>query len=345
MGERFISPDCERSPPKGRCYTFPVFTYIIRRLVQSFIVLLIVMLVTFSLPYFQSHGILAPAYYVLQTHATPKNVALWGVQNGMNHPYLVRFWTYITQTFIHFNLGHSYKQNLSVWGIIALYVPRTIWLALSSLVFTILIAVPLGIVQASKRNTIFDYTATGVAFVLYAMPSFLLCMLLLDAFGFHGLHLPTSPPGGVSPWAMFTDPLGFILPVAALTMLSVAAISRFMRGTVLEVMVQDYIRTAKAKGCSNRRLLYRHAFRNALGPIVIILGLYIPSLLSGALIIESVFNYGGIGIQTVYAASNLDVPTVLGITLLVAIMTLLGNLMADVALGIVNPRIRIEGTR
>jgi peptide/nickel transport system permease protein len=144
---------------------------------------------------------------------------------------------------------------------------------------------------------------------------------------------------------MFTNPLGFILPVLTLTLLSIAFLSRFMRSAVLEVLVQDYIRTAKAKGCGNRRMLVRHAIRNALGPIVIILGLYFPGLLGGAVVIESVFNYSGLGIQIVTAASNLDVPTVLGITLLVAILTLLGNLMADVMLGLVNPRIRIQGTR
>ncbi|NNN09210.1 MAG: ABC transporter permease, partial [Acidimicrobiaceae bacterium] len=161
--------------------------------------------------------------------------------------------------------------------------------------------------------------------------------------GFHWPHLPISPPSSVAPWAMFTDPKGFILPVASLTLLSVAGLSRFMRGTVLEVLVQDYIRTAKAKGCSNRRVLMSHAFRNALGPIVTILGLSIPALFGGALIIESVFNYEGLGMQTVNAAVNVDVPTVLGITMLVTIMTLLGNLIADVVLGLVNPRIRIEG--
>jgi peptide/nickel transport system permease protein len=321
-----------------------VFTYILRRLVQSFLVLLIVMLVTFTLPYFQNHGILAPAYAVLGTHATPQNVAIWAAQNGMNHSFFDRFWTFVTQVFFHFNLGHSYKQNMSVWQIIALYVPRTIWLALTSLCLTVLIAIPLGIFQAARRNTVFDYTATGSAFVLYATPSFLLCMLMLEAFSFHWPHLPSSPPSGVAPWAIFTNPMGFILPVAALTLLSVAGLSRFMRGTVLEVMVQDYIRTAKAKGCSNRRTLFRHAFRNALGPIVTILGLSLPALFGGALIVETVFNYGGLGVQTVAAAVGLDVPIVLGITLLVSIFTLLGNLLADVALGIVNPRIRIEGT-
>jgi len=322
-----------------------VFNYILRRLGQSIIVLLIVMLITFTLPYFEVQGILAPAYAVLGTHANPHTVHVWGVQHGMFRPYWVRFWEYIDQVFLHFNLGHSYKQNLSVWGIISLYVPRTIWLALSSLILTVIIALPLGIYQASRRNSTVDYVATGTAFVLYGIPAFLLGILMLQFFSFSFLHLPASPPSGVAPWAMFTNPVGFILPVLTLTLLSIAFLSRFMRSAVLEVLVQDYVRTAKAKGCSNRRMLIRHAIRNALGPIVIILGLYFPGLLGGAVVIESVFNYSGLGIQIINAATTLDVPTVLGITLLVAILTLLGNLMADVILGLVNPRIRIQGTR
>lgn len=322
-----------------------MFNYILRRLGQSFIVLLLVMLITFTLPYFEVGGLLAPAYAVLGTHANPHTIHLWGVQHGMFRPYFVRFWEYIDQVFIHFNLGHSYKQNLSVWAIISIYVPRTLWLALTSLILTVIIALPLGIYQASKRNTTVDYIATGTAFVLYGIPAFLLGILMLQFFSFGWPHLPTSPPNGVAPWAMFTSPVGFILPVLTLTLLSIAFLSRFMRSAVLEVLVQDYVRTAIAKGCGRRRMLIHHAFRNALGPIVIILGLYFPGLLGGAVVIEAVFNYSGLGIQVVNAATISDVPTVLGITLLVAILTLLGNLMADVALGLVNPRIRIQGSR
>ena len=271
-----------------------MLNYVLRRLVQSFIVLLIVMLLIFTLPYFEPNGILAPAYIVLGTHATPQSIHLWGEQNGIFHPYFVRFWNYLIQVFVHFNLGHSYKQNLSVWGIISLYVPRTIWLALSSLILTVLIAVPLGIFQASRRNTTFDYVATSGAFILYGIPAFLLGILALQFFSFGWPHLPASPPGNVAPWAMFTDPAGFILPVLTLTLLSIAFLSRFMRSAVLEVLVQDYVRSAKAKGCSRSRVLFRHAFRNALGPIVIILGLYFPGLLGGAVVIESVFNYSGL---------------------------------------------------
>jgi peptide/nickel transport system permease protein len=322
-----------------------VLNYILRRLGQSIIVLLIVMLITFTLPYFEVNGVLAPAYAVLGTHADPRSVHLWALQHGLLRPYWVRFWEYVDQVFFHFNLGHSYKQNLSVWAIISLYVPRTIWLAISSLFLTVVIALPLGIYQASKRNSTVDYIATGTAFILYGIPAFLLGILMLQFFSFSWPHFPASPPSGVAPWAMFTDPIGFILPVATLTLLSIAFLSRFMRSAVLEVLVQDYIRTAKAKGCSNARMLIRHTIRNALGPIVIILGLYFPGILGGAVVVESVFNYSGLGIQIVNAATELDVPTVLGITLLVAILTLLGNLMADVALGIVNPRIRIQGSR
>jgi len=320
-----------------------VFTYVLRRLVQSIIVLLVVMLITFTLPYFEPNGILGPAYIVLGTHATPQTIHLWGLQNGMDHSYPVRFWNYIDQVFFHFNLGHSYKQNLSVWNIISLYVPRTIWLALSSLILTVLIAIPLGIYQASRRNSSFDYIATGTAFVLYGIPAFLLGILMLQFFSFGVVHLPASPPGGVAPWAMFTNPAGFILPVLTLTLLSIAFLSRFMRSAVLEVLVQDYIRTARAKGCSRRQVLFSHSFRNALGPIIIILGLYLPALLGGAVVIESVFNYSGLGIQIITAATTLDIPTVLGITLLVSVLTLAGNLIADIMLGVVNPRIRIQG--
>lgn len=322
-----------------------MLTYIVHRLFHSLIVLLIIIVLTFTLPYFQPHGILAPAYAVLQNHASALNVHVWAAQHGLLQSYWVRLYQYFNQLVFHFNLGHSFKQSLSVNQIIALYVPRTVWLALSALILSVLIALPLGIFQASRRNTVADYAATGTAFVLYAMPAFLLCMLAIDAFGFHSLHLPISPPSGVAPWAIFTDPKAFILPVGCLTLLSVAGLSRFMRGAVLEVLVQDYVRTARAKGCGSRTVLFRHAFRNALGPIVTILGLSIPALFGGALIIEYVFNYSGLGAQTLNAALTFDVPTVLGITVLVAVFTLFGNLLADIALGIVDPRIRIEGGR
>ncbi|NNN09813.1 MAG: ABC transporter permease [Acidimicrobiaceae bacterium] len=319
-----------------------MIAYLIRRFVQSIAVLLIVMFVTFVLPYFETGGILAPAYVILQNHATPAAIHAFAAQNGLLKPFYERFWDYLTQLIFHGNWGYSWKNQQTVWSLMVTYIPRTIWLALISLVITVLIALPLGAYQATRRNSVFDYSATSALFILYGVPAFLLCLLIITWFSIGTFHLPT-PPTTDSAWLIFTDPKAFILPVAALTLLNLAFLSRFMRSAVLDVLVQDYIRTAKAKGCSQRRVLFRHAFRNALGPIVIILGLFVPGLFGGALIVESVFNYEGIGFQTVNAATYSDIPTVLGITLLTTILTLFGNLLADVALGMINPRVRVEG--
>ena len=320
-----------------------MFIYIARRLLQAVFVLFAVLLITFTLPYFQVHGTSAPAYLIFGVRATPQRVWEWAQANGMHQSYLVRFWQYVNSVVWHGNLGHSYKQNMSVVDALRLYIPRTFWLAFVSLGCTVIIAIPLGIVQAWRRNSVMDYTMTGVAFFLYAMPAFLLCILAIEAFSFHWPHLPHSPPDEVAPWAMFTNPVSFILPVACLTALGVAGLSRFMRSAVLDVLVQDYMRTAKAKGCSSMRMLFRHAMRNALGPCIVIIGLSIPALLGGALIVEEVFNYVGMGYETVIAATNLDVPVIMGVTIVATLLTVLGNLAADLGLVFINPRIRIEG--
>ncbi|MDH2904009.1 MAG: ABC transporter permease [Actinomycetota bacterium] len=319
-----------------------MLAYLIRRLLQSFVVFLIVMLITFALPYFEPGGILAPAYIALGTHANAQTVHQWGMQNGIFHPFFIRFWNYLLQVCVHFNLGFSWKNNMSVWSIISLYVPRTIWLALLAFILTLVIALPIGVLQASKRNSVFDYSMTNFLFVLYGIPAFLLSLLMIDWFIFGTLHLQLPPSDG-SALQVFTNPVPFIVPIVTLAILNLAFFSRFMRSAVLDVLVQDYVRTAKAKGASQRRILFKHAFRNALGPIITIIGLSIPGLFGGALIIEEVFNYQGVGYETVYAAQYKDIPTVLGITLLITVFTLLGNLLADIGLGVVNPRIRVEG--
>jgi peptide/nickel transport system permease protein len=319
--------------------------YVVRRLLQGIVVLIIVLWFTFTLAYFQKpHGALSPAYVLCGTHLTHACIQGNITALGLDQPYLQRFWDYLTGLFFHFDLGYSYKQNSSVAGLLSLYIPRTFWLAAVSLAIAVLIAVPLGILQAWRRNTAIDYVATASSFVLYSIPAFVLGFLLLDAFSYHTLGLPNSPPEGVQPWAMFTDPVSFILPIATLTALSVAGLSRFMRSQVLDVLVQDYVRTARAKGCTSKRVLFRHTMRNALGPIVVIIGLSVPLLLSGALIVEDVFNYAGIGNETLYAASNQDLPTILGITIVVTIATVIGNIAADIGLAIINPRVRIEGS-
>lgn len=319
--------------------------YIGRRLIQGFFVLLLVLIFTFSLPYFMPHGAMNAAYLNCSTHLTSACLNTFANHYGLNQPYLVRLWHYIWGVLVHQNLGLSFKDSPpQITGILKLYIPRTFFLALSAFLLSVIIAVPLGIWQAWRRNNAVDYLATGFTFVLYATPPFVLGFLLLDFFAIHTFHLPDSPPQGVHPWAMFTDPRGFILPVLTLTALQIGSLSRYMRSNVIDVLVQDYVRTARAKGCSPRQILFRHTFRNAMTTIVTLIGLSIPTLLSGAIITESVFNYAGMGLITVNAATNFDTMVVLGVTVVVTALTVAGNLLADLALIAINPRIRIQGS-
>jgi peptide/nickel transport system permease protein len=320
-----------------------MLAYTLRRLGQGAIVLLAVIWFTFTLSYFQPDGALAPAYYLCKTHPTHACLQHYINEYGLARPYLIRFWDYLVQVVVHFNLGYSFVQNASVSTLLGVYVPRTFWLALVSLVLATLIAVPLGIYQAWRRNSTLDYAATVVTFVLYCIPAFVLGFVLQDIFSYKLSWLPNQPPNIVNAWAIFTDPLAFVLPVATLTALSVAGMSKFMRATVLDVLVQDYVRTAKAKGCDSRGILVRHTLRNAFGPIAVIIGLSVPILLSGALIVEELFNYPGLGYETFFASNNGDIYTVLGITILVTVATVIGNFLADIALGLLNPRVRLEG--
>jgi peptide/nickel transport system permease protein len=321
-----------------------VLAYTVRRLLQGISVVVAVIWFTFTLSYFQPDGALAPAYTLCQEHQTRSCLQHYIHLYGLAQPYLDRLWGYFIGVVFHFNLGHSFKQNSSVSGLLNLYIPRTFWLAFISLILATLIAVPLGIFQAYKRNSGVDYTATVFTYVLYCIPAFVLGFILQDVFSYHLNALPSSPPNNVNAWAIFTDPAGFILPVVTLTALSVAGMSRFMRSAVLDVMVQDYIRTARAKGCTPRQILSHYAMRNAFGPIAVIIGLSVPLLLSGALIVEELFNYPGLGYETFFASNNGDIYTVLGITIVVTVATVIGNFLADVAVGILNPRIRVEGS-
>jgi peptide/nickel transport system permease protein len=320
-----------------------VLLYSLKRALQGLFVLLFVIWFTFSLQYFQTYGALAPAHIICANHVTPACLNHVITQYGLNKPYVVRLWGYIWGVFVHFNLGQSFRQNPSAISfLLAQYIPRTFWLALVSLILAVVVALPLGIMQAWRRNSWVDYVATGLAFFFYAMPAFVLGFLLLDMFSYHTIHLPYSPPTGVNAWAIFTSPSGFILPVVTLTALSIAGLSRFMRAAVLDVLVQDYVRTARAKGCSTLRVLVHHTLRNAMGPIAVIIGLSIPALLSGALIVEDVFNYAGLGYETVVSAVSQDTYVILGITIVVTIATVIGNLVADLSLGILNPRVRLD---
>ena len=314
--------------------------YPLRRVIQAVIVVLGVVIIVFLLsrliPGGEAHAVLGPK-------ATPALVREFNHANGFTQPLWVQFWHYlIGLPLLH--LGYSYKYTEPVWDVISTRLPKTLVLVGTSTLLALAVAVPLGVLQVVRKNKPSDYALTGLAFVLYSMPSFFLGTLLIEWFAFDARLLPVSPPSNASPFAVWTDPKGFILPVLTLAAITVAGFSRYMRSSLLDAMAEDYIRTARAKGASGRRVLYGHALRNALIPIITLIGLSLPGIVSGAVIVEDLFNYPGMGLLTVQAAENADIPTVLGTTLVITVATVVGSLVADILYVMVDPRIRYGGT-
>jgi len=314
-----------------------VLGYLVRRVLQAFVVILGVTLIVFLLSQLIPGG---QARAALGPRATSGQLANFNHLNGYDQPIWQQYWNYLIALF-HGDLGYSYKNNQGVTSLIADRLGKTMVLVGVSTLFALAVAIPIGMAQAVRRNRPFDYGMTAVTFILYAMPAFLAGELLIIFFSFTLNWLPSQPPTDASAWAVLTNPVPFILPILTLSALEIAAFSRYMRSAMLDTLTEDYIRTAKAKGASSRRVLWGHALRNAILPILTLIGLTLPAVVGGALITEAIFNYPGMGLLTVQAASNDDVPLVLGTTLVATIATVLGSLLADLLYAAADPRIRL----
>ena len=312
--------------------------YIIRRIGQAVIVLLGVTLLVFILQHLLPGSI---ARAIIGPRASQSQIAAFNHEYGLDRPLPVQYLSFLNQM-IHGNLGYSFKQNMSVNSIVIHDLPNDILLVGGSLVLALLIAIPLGIAQAVRRNKLTDYTATGVSFVLYSMPAYLLGLLLISVFAVNLRLLPAEAPQASTITGVLSDPAGLILPIATLTLVTCALFSRYMRSSAIENLAQDYIRTARAKGLGQMAILSRHLLRNSLIPVVTLVGLSLPSILTFGLIVEELFNFPGIGLSYYNAAVNGDYPVVFGVTVLVALATVLGNLFADVAYAVLDPRVRYD---
>ncbi len=281
-----------------------------------------------------------PARATLGTRATPQDIANFNRVNGYNLPIWDQFWRYLRQVVAHQNLGYSYKFNQSVSSLIGQRLPKTLLLVGCAIVLTLVVAIPLGILQVVKRNTLTDYFFTALSFILYAMPSFFVGLVLIDLFVIKVPWFTISQPNDNNVGGIITDPRYFVLPVLTLAAITIASFSRYMRSSMMDAMTQDYVRTARAKGATRRQVLFRHALRNALIPIITLLGLSLPFIVGGAVITETVFNYPGMGLLTVTAAEQIDIPTLLGTTLVATMAAVAGSLLADLLYAIADPRIR-----
>jgi peptide/nickel transport system permease protein len=309
--------------------------YLVRRLVQSVVVLLLVTVIVFGMLHELPGG---TARAVLGQQATNTSIALFNKQHELDKPFPVQYWHWLRTT-LHGDLGFSYIQNESVAELLGERLPKTALLAGISVLLAVAISIPLGFLQALRRNKPTDYVLTGVSFVFYSTPAFWLALILITLFAIHWRWLPAqAPQGSIS--QILSHPEGLVLPVATITLVSVAFFSRYVRSSALENLLQDYVRTARATGASTGRIVFRHVLRNALVPVVTLVGISIPFIFSGTLISEEVFNYPGMGLLFYNAAVARDYPVLLGVVLVVSTAAVLGSLLADLCYALLDPRVR-----
>jgi peptide/nickel transport system permease protein len=314
-----------------------MITYLARRFVTSVVVLIGVSIFIFVLLHISYPS---PARAVLGLQARPAQVNAWNKANGYDDPVIVQYLHYLNQL-IHGNFGYSYVENQTVVALFKERIARSVYLSGISLVLAVIIALPLGIFQAVKRNSIGDNLATSAAFILYSMPSFFLGLILIQVFALTFPIFSFEASQSNSVWVVMGDWNAMTLPIATLTLIVVASFSRYMRSSSMDVLAQDYIKVARAKGLPERLVLWRHLVRNASLPMVTLIGLSLPALLAGNLIVEELFNYQGLGLLFYESLQKVDYPVMLAYTLLGAILVVVGNLVADIALTIADPRIRL----
>lgn len=310
--------------------------FLIRRILQSLLVLFLVSVFTLALVHLFPGG---PVRSLLGPRATPQQIAHYNQLYGFDQPFYVQYIKWVGQI-LHGNFGFSTKLNQSVASLIGQDLPKTVVLVVLGTVVSLLFGIPLGLYQAVKRYTVGDYALTGISFLGYATPTFFIGLLLIEWFAID-IHLfPPFAPQGSSIGQVLSQPKALILPVLAYSFVLYALWSRYMRSSVMDNLVQDYVRTARAKGASERRVLWGHVFRNSLMSIITLLGLSLPALVGGAIFIEVVFNYPGMGLAFYNAALQVDYQVLLGFTILATLATIIGNLLADVSYAILDPRVR-----
>lgn len=265
---------------------------------------------------------------------------------GLDRPIYVQYWDWLLRL-LHFDFGNSMSaDSRPVLTKIMERLPLTVGMNVTAMILTLLIAIPVGIVSACRQNSLLDRSVTVLVFLGFAMPSFWLALLLMMFFGIELQWLPISGLTSMNyeqlgPWGKFCDLAKHLaLPILVYTVGGLASMSRYMRACMLEVLRQDYILTARAKGLSEGAIIWHHALRNALLPVITLLGLSVPGLIGGSVIIESIFALPGLG-QLFYAAVMArDYTMIMGNLVLGAVLTLFGNLLADVCYGMADPRIR-----
>ncbi len=319
--------------------------YIVKRVLQAIPILLGASTIIF----FLMHA--APgdptSIYLANPNIDPAVVEQMRRNLGLDQPVYIQYFKWLG-SFLTGDFGYSFSQHRPISAILRDAIPNTLILSGVALFLIFLIGVVVGTIQAVRQYSWVDNIATVGAFFFYSMPSFWFGLMLILLFSFKLQWLPASQMTSVEYDYMTTqgqwlDRLQHLLmPALALGVGGAAAVARYMRSGMLEQIHQDYVRTARAKGLAERKVIFKHAMRNALIPVVTLLGLYIPFLMSGAVLIETIFAWPGMGRTIVTAIFQRDYPVVLASAFVIAIMVIIGNLVADILYSVVDPRVRVE---
>lgn len=260
---------------------------------------------------------------------------------GLNDPLYVQYWRWL-QNVVHGNLGYSLTTKRPVLEMVAQRVPNTLRLTVVALLTTLLLAIPLGVISGRFQNSLFDQVVSIVTFIGFSLPNFWLALMLIYVFGVNLKWLPIMGMTPAGPGDLWTTIKYMILPVTTFVLVDVGGWMRYQRSGVIEAMHEDYTRTARAKGLRESTIFFRHVWRNALLPIVTFLGLSLSSLIGGSFLIEYVFAWPGMGRLGVEAALSRDYTVVMAVTMISAVLVMVGNLIADITYALVDPRIRYD---
>lgn len=319
-------------------------SYIIRRTLIMIPVFFGILLALYFIANLAPGG---PLESIQDPNFTPEIKAEMEAKMGLDQPLLNRFFNWTAQA-LRGNLGTSYMYSKPVNKVIGSFIGKTLNLAIFALIFAVTVGVPIGIISATRQYSMVDHVLTIISLVGISIPSFFFGLILLKFFAIDHMIFPLfgindATLSNPTAWQFIKDRVyHLVLPSIVLGLGSAASFMRYTRSSMLEVIRQDYIRTARAKGLKERVVIYRHAFRNAVIPIITLLGFQIPSLISGAVITESIFALPGIGKLQVDAVLQRDYPLFMGINAMVAFMTLVGTLAADILYAAADPRIKYD---
>ncbi|MER8808428.1 ABC transporter permease [Mesorhizobium australicum] len=306
-----------------------MIAYLGRRLIQSLLILLGVSLITFALLYLLPAD---PVRQIAGRSATPQTVENIRQQLGLDQPFIVQYWHYLTRL-VSGNLGRSYIQRSEVTELIVSRLPASLLLMVGAILCELLIGLSMGLIAAVKRGTATDQALMVASFIGVSAPQFVVGLLLLYVFA---VRLSWFPIGGYGTWRHL------VLPSLTMGILGAGWYARMMRSSMIDVLRQDYVRTARAKGLARGAIIFRHALPNAILPVVAMIGIDIGIFMGGIVVVESVFGWPGIGQLAWQAIQRVDIPIIMGVTLVSAFAIVLGNLLADIIAPFIDPRIKLR---